>query len=472
MLEIIKKNKDLFFSIILGVLLSLLSSLNPFSDKIIGTDTYVFQYGGISMLKGLVPYKDFFDHKGPIIYIINMLGILINNKIGIWIIELLCIIISIFYAKKTLDFFSKNNKLKIFTIFVCFTFYINVIEGGNLTEEYALPFLIISQYIFVKYLKNKTLKNLEILFTGFCCGIVTFLRINMIGLWIGYIIIIIYELLKKKEYKITIKYSVIFLFGFLLLIIPNIIYLYYNNALSYFWQDYILFNFKYTSVTFFEKFYSFKYFMLLGLVLETFLINIYIIKNDKKSRNFLVANLINFIINLISISLSGKTYLHYSIILLANFYIPLLIILENVYIKKEILYISISYLLIKIVVPNTLNYVELIENMKTYDDSYQKYLVNYIIENTNISNSISVYGNQNYLYVLSNRSSASKYSYLTPIATINPEIFNEYKNEIIKNKPELIIFTAEDEMSNMLKEIIIESGYQEGEENIYSRGAK
>jgi len=34
---------------------------------------------------------------------------------------------------------------------------VNLLEGGNLTEEYALPFIGISLYIIAKYYRNNTL---------------------------------------------------------------------------------------------------------------------------------------------------------------------------------------------------------------------------------------------------------------------------------------------------------------------------
>ena len=53
------------------VILALLSPLRPGNTIISYTDSSVFQYIGSSMLDGAVPYRDVFDHKGPLIYFIN-----------------------------------------------------------------------------------------------------------------------------------------------------------------------------------------------------------------------------------------------------------------------------------------------------------------------------------------------------------------------------------------------------------------
>ena len=49
------------------------------------------------MKEGKIPYLDMFDHKGPILYWIEYLGLLIpgKNYFGIWIIEAINMIITV-----------------------------------------------------------------------------------------------------------------------------------------------------------------------------------------------------------------------------------------------------------------------------------------------------------------------------------------------------------------------------------------
>ena len=53
---------------------SLLYYGNPL-DHLPGTDNGVFLYGGQQLLAGKTPYLDFWDHKGPLIYFINAIGL-------------------------------------------------------------------------------------------------------------------------------------------------------------------------------------------------------------------------------------------------------------------------------------------------------------------------------------------------------------------------------------------------------------
>ena len=59
-------------------------------------DSATFQVIGRGMLKGLVPYKDLFDHKGPILFYIQALGCLINKDFGIYFLQ----IVNVFVTEK------------------------------------------------------------------------------------------------------------------------------------------------------------------------------------------------------------------------------------------------------------------------------------------------------------------------------------------------------------------------------------
>ena len=77
--------------------IALLSSLQlctvPFFKGATETDASVFLYIGRRMHEGFMPYRDIFDHKGPILYLINWLGLFLHTDwapyLGVWLLELL-----------------------------------------------------------------------------------------------------------------------------------------------------------------------------------------------------------------------------------------------------------------------------------------------------------------------------------------------------------------------------------------------
>ena len=62
---------------------------NP-GERLPGQDSGVFLYGGQQLLLGKTPYVDFWDHKGPLIHLINAAGLALGSgsRWGVWLLEL------------------------------------------------------------------------------------------------------------------------------------------------------------------------------------------------------------------------------------------------------------------------------------------------------------------------------------------------------------------------------------------------
>ena len=69
---------------------------NPFANISFG-DSAIFSYVGKRWAEGCVPYVDYFDHKGPLIFFIDCVGqyVFPNGFLGIWLIECLFFILGI-----------------------------------------------------------------------------------------------------------------------------------------------------------------------------------------------------------------------------------------------------------------------------------------------------------------------------------------------------------------------------------------
>ncbi len=51
-----------------------------FFSEVLLTDSSAFLYIGSQMSVGKVPYLDLFDHKGPLLYVINVIPFLLSNS--------------------------------------------------------------------------------------------------------------------------------------------------------------------------------------------------------------------------------------------------------------------------------------------------------------------------------------------------------------------------------------------------------
>lgn len=449
------------------------------------TDSSVFKYIGLSMTKGYVPYLDLFDHKGLLLYFINYIGVIISPTIGVWIIEFIFMFVSVLFTYKLARKFT-SKPISLLITGIAFSQIYNYFEGGNLTEEYALPFQIISLYIFFDFFlnpekySNKTQKgksnlfNIPVFICGICFACVLFLRVNMISIWIVFGIMVLIYCIANKKYLELLKFVLSFLLGILVVTIPMLIYLLKNGALESFINDYILFNIKYSSnAVEMDKIDTFVAFFNTEVTRFAFIImaiKVYMQIKNKEKCYFNVGYLAYMLVTLLLISMSGYNFAHYGMTMLPALIYPYCVMyqfLEKEKIKNIGINLMITaYLLYLIIIPVwtqfSVDYLREIYDETTTTNSNE--LIDYIIENTKEDELISVFGNNNSFYYLTNRQSASKYSYQTPIAEYDKEIVNEYFNDLKENKPKLIIWNIDvsrySEMVDTMIKFLDENNYK------------
>ena len=147
--------------------------------NIVIPDGYVFKYIGIRMTMGEMPYRDIFDHKGPLLYLINYCGALIDHTYGIVVIESLFNICSSLLLVLIPIRLGCSKIKSLFIVFVAMLFYISVFAPGNYVEEFALPFILAGYLIFIDYFEHGIVSSLRLIVLGLCFGAVMMLRPNM-----------------------------------------------------------------------------------------------------------------------------------------------------------------------------------------------------------------------------------------------------------------------------------------------------
>ena len=78
--------------LVIPTLLSLIGTIivlfpsNPDNMTLPSRDSGVFLYVGWRLLKGDIPYRDVWDHKPPLIYFVDALGLLLSPQslVGVW----------------------------------------------------------------------------------------------------------------------------------------------------------------------------------------------------------------------------------------------------------------------------------------------------------------------------------------------------------------------------------------------------
>lgn len=443
-------------------LICMLSPLDIFTfNAVSGTDSSVFKYIGWQMAEGQIPYLDMFDHKGLLIYFINYIGYIISPHRGVWFIEFIFMFITVLFAYKLARKFV-SKPISMLIVLIALAPIYSYFEGGNLTEEYALPFQMIALYIFTDFFKNPNkymsrgdnykskvnfkLFNVLVFINGICMGCVLFLRPNMISVWIVFCLMVLIYCIWKKYYLELLKFFISFFTGLLIVIIPMIIYLVLNGAFKAFIADYILFNMMYAgdntvtdTMNVFTEFFSTPAIMLSFVIIGT---KIYLqVKNGDKCY-FNCGYLAYMILSIVLTSMSGRLYNHYAMTLLPMLVYPFCILydyLKNSKYNNELMLVIIVTLITVLVVPNWSEMLfGSIADILEKEEPYSNRTIEYIKANTLEEDVISVWGNNNVIYNFTNRRSASKYSYQIPIITMNENIEKEYFNDLKNNKPKVI----------------------------------
>ncbi len=120
-------------------------------------DTNWFITMGRGVKTGLVPYKDLFEQKGPLLYLIYAVCCLFKDvNIGIFILELIVNCLFLFVSYKILKHYL-NDFLTIIGVllvaFVTYTSFYRVLGGGTV-EELCLPIIAYMLFVFIKFFDN------------------------------------------------------------------------------------------------------------------------------------------------------------------------------------------------------------------------------------------------------------------------------------------------------------------------------
>lgn len=442
-----KKNISIFlvsgYIFILSFILAMQSRQAPYSKSVFGKDSCVFKTIALVMKKGLMPYKDSFDHKGPLLYILNYFGMEISYEKGIWIFELISITITLVAIYRIARFLC-GRVYSCLTLLTVGSLLFKYLEGGNLTEEYAMPFIAVSLYIFSDYFINEKISSLRLFFCGFSFGAVCLLRVNMISLWAVFCIAVLIDSVYNKQIRKLWNFLLYFLIGVLVIAVPILLWLFANHAFTDFWRDYIIFNQSYIQTNFVNKWNSFSFFFNNTLMLLSIMSLFYIIRT--KQGCFPVAYIFYYFTTLILICISGQAYSHYGMILVPLISYPianLFMMLEKSKTQTLVGIFGGICFVASIIFPvwweGTTNVIKCYaertkEIHRDFDD-----IVELILDETDENDQIIVWGNWGIIYVLTQRLPASKYSYQFPIANVDTNIYDEFFEELEKNMPQFII---------------------------------
>lgn len=215
----------------------------------IGSDNAMYLTLGTALARGYAPYTQIFDHKGPMLYLLQMLPQLLSggySTLAVFIQQVIALFLCLRVVSRiarTLGAYSGVTQLFYLALIA------SLVGGGNLTEEYAsLPTLLGAYAALRVFLRPDWTKRLfaPALLMGVCTMAAFLLRANNALPLAALTLALALCLLAKKQFAPLGRCAAGFAAGLALCALPVVIWLAARGALRAAWYGAIIHNMRYT----------------------------------------------------------------------------------------------------------------------------------------------------------------------------------------------------------------------------------
>ena len=310
----------------LQLLLTWPAPLTPAFDGPWRYDTSIFAYEGALVRHGAMPYVAFWDHKGPLIYLLNAAGLAISggHLWGIWLVGLMTIWLAAALGYRAMrDAFGAPAAL-IGLVFFCVALG-GFETGTNTTEEYALPLAWASALVLVRWAKSQRGTMAVGLALGVVGALAFLLRGNLAGAAAAAVLTIALELSRERRLAALAQLAAGGFVGAAIAGAPIVGWLARGGALRAFWDQAITYNLAYTQADFTQRALSAVAGVWLATATAPLLLpaaglvacarRLHRSRARDQSRLMMMYALIWVVIELLLASISGRPYDHYFVML-------------------------------------------------------------------------------------------------------------------------------------------------------------
>ena len=428
-----------------------------------GRDQSAYIYVAKGILEGEVPYLDRWDHKGPLLYGLNALGLIISDVQGVWLVEMIFLLSAVWFAfLATRDSFDVVPAL--FSVAILLGYFL-IIGVYNSPATYSTLFRFISLYLFLRMERGNNTAWYPVAIGALAASAFLLLP-SQVGLWIA---IGLFWLIWRNDATRRILLSIA---GALPPILVAVGLFAVANSLHGLWDALFVYNFAYSDISLVERLDS-----ILSRKMSLLLLPLVIIwpiaffysqlskeRQDCPFSSILRLGLILLPIEIVLISLSGFAWNQYYLLILPVVIIftafGTFLILGSLKKFTSLPDHFLGFILLFCVVclgivalyyfsPARFEYLTRITERYTWqgissrDDSYVT-VVDTIIEGTDPEDMILVYGTGTWLHLSSKRNSPTRFFYQYPLALpgyARSQIFDEFIADIRNREPTMIIDT-------------------------------
>lgn len=235
-----KKERNIALAVcaVLAALILLLTSQSSplYPINLWGDANCLFTVGRV-MKDGGVLYRDIYEQKGPLLYLIHALAACLSDTSfwGVYIMEALAMTVALYAAYRLMRLragtgFSLGAAAFFGAAFASCTAFIR----GDSAEEFCLPLLMAALAIaYAEYGRRaKPMRTKRLLVCGALAGCVAAIKYTLLGAMVGLCIIEGVLALREGGVRRALKSAGVFLCGMAIPILPWMVYFAVNGALS------------------------------------------------------------------------------------------------------------------------------------------------------------------------------------------------------------------------------------------------
>lgn len=208
------------------------SPIYPFNDWV---DANCFLTVGKSMAEGLVPYRDLYEQKGPLLYAVHALASLVSDTgfFGVYLIEIINAAIFLLFAYKTVEAHCGEKCVVLIPLLAAAVYSCKAFFHGDSAEELCLPLIAYCIMVGERAVREKSFPTArEFFFVGVTSGCVLWIKYSLLGCYIGWILVPAFFMLKSHKLAEMVKSFAALVSGVAAASVPIVIFFGLNNAIG------------------------------------------------------------------------------------------------------------------------------------------------------------------------------------------------------------------------------------------------
>jgi len=244
---------QLSVALLLGVAAALvLLSQSPLVFDIPGRDAGLYGYSGWRILQGEILYRDIFDHKPPLIFYLNALGLWLGSGShwGIWILEALSLFAATALSLVTLR--RAFTLLPAVAATVVWLLTLPLLGTANRPEAFALPLQFLALYLALRYLAAPRAAHLYLL--GLSATAAFLLKPNLVGIWLAIALALFLLRARHSEWRRLAREATQMAAAAVVPLLLVLLYFAANGALTSMIDAVLNFNLAYASGSLLDRF--------------------------------------------------------------------------------------------------------------------------------------------------------------------------------------------------------------------------